>query len=373
VRDERIYVDLAVEPALDEARHPVAALHAAERRAGDAAARDEVARHDVERLALARDAAHRGEAPAHPSRLDRLAHDRHVAGRLEGVVGAEAVRQLEDALHRVGVADERLGRALSARKLEPVVGEVDADDPLRALEAAARDRAEADHAGAEDDAGRAGLHFRGVHRRAEAGREAAGEEASAFERRLAGHLRERDLGHHGVLGERRGAHEVADRLAARVREPGRPVRKEALVLLLADREAEVRALVAAVEALAALRREERDDVVARLDRLDPFPDLLDDAGTLVPEHRGRVARRVGARGRVEVGVADAARDEADERLAGARLRELHFLHRERRTELLENGGADLHLTIVIRYPARANQDVFGGAHLSAFPTRSSAR
>jgi len=41
--------------------------------------------------------------------------------------------------------------------------------------------------------------------------------------------------------------------------------------------------------------------------------------------------------------------------------------------VLENGGADSHRAIVIRYPARANQDVFGGAHLSAFPTRSSAR
>src|SRR5919108_2917754 len=97
VRDERIHVELAVEPSLDKAWHAVAALHAAEGRAGDPAAGDEVARDDVERLALARDAAHRGEAPAHPSRLDRLSHDRHLAGGLERVVGAEAVRQLEDA------------------------------------------------------------------------------------------------------------------------------------------------------------------------------------------------------------------------------------------------------------------------------------
>src|SRR5207302_8215745 len=159
-----------------------------------------------------------------------------------------------------------------------------------ALEAAAGNRAEADHAGAEDDAGRAGLHLRGVHRRAEAGREAAREEAGAVERRLAGHLRERYLGHHRVLGKGRGAHEVPDRLAARVGKPGRPVREQALVLLLADREAEVGALVEAVDAVTALRREQRDDVVARLDRLDALADPPDDTGSLVPEPRGRVAR-----------------------------------------------------------------------------------
>ena len=89
--------------------------------------------------------------------------------------------------------------------------------------------------------------------------------ARALERRLGVDLRERDLRHHRVLGERRGAHEVADRLAAR-REPRRAVGQVALVLLLADREAEVRAVAQAVDALAALRREERDDVVAGRDR-----------------------------------------------------------------------------------------------------------
>src|SRR5216117_949138 len=39
-------------------------------------------------------------------------------------------------------------------ELEPVRGEVDADDPLRSLQAASRHRAEPDHAGAEDDADR---------------------------------------------------------------------------------------------------------------------------------------------------------------------------------------------------------------------------
>src|SRR4051794_33202553 len=53
VRDERVDVDVAVEVALHELRHLVAALHAAERRAAHAPAGDQVAGDDVERLALA--------------------------------------------------------------------------------------------------------------------------------------------------------------------------------------------------------------------------------------------------------------------------------------------------------------------------------
>ena len=83
--------------------------------------------------------------------------------------------------------------------------------------------------------------------------------------------------------------------------------------------------LAAVLALAALRREERDDVVAGLDVAHALPNALDDAGALVAEHGRRVAGRVGAGGRVEVRVADAARHEPDEHLAGLGLRELELL------------------------------------------------
>ena len=136
---------------------------------------------------------------------------------------------------------------------------------------------------------------------------------------------------------------MADRLAVQ-REARRAVREVALVLLLADREAEVRAVAAAVDALAALRREERDDVIAGRERRDALADLLDDAGALVPEHGRRVAGRIGARGGVEIGVADAAGDEAHEHLAGARLGQLDLAHDERLPELLEDGGSDLHQT-----------------------------
>ena len=146
---------------------------------------------------------------------------------------------------------------------------------------------------------------------------------------------------------------MADRLAL-ARESRGAVGEEALVLLLADREAEVGARAAAMDALAALRREERHDVVARLHRADTVADTLDDARALVPEHRRRIAGRIGARRRIEVGVADPARDQPDQDLARFRLRELELLHLERRAEGLENGGADLHgSSLCARFPRRA--------------------
>ncbi len=72
-------------------------------------------------------------------------------------------------------------------------------------------------------------------------------------------------------------------------------------------------------------------------------DRLDDARALVAEHRRRVAGRVGAGGRVEVGVADAAGDEPDQHLARAGLGEVELLHDERLPELLEDRGSHLHL------------------------------
>ena len=134
---------------------------------------------------------------------------------------------------------------------------------------------------------------------------------------------------------------MAHRLAV-AREARRPVGEVAEPLLVADRDAAVRPPAAAVDALAALRREERDDVVAGRDERDARADALDDTRALVAEHARHVSGRVGARGRVQVGVTDAARREPDEHLALLRLREVELLDDERLSELLEHGGADLH-------------------------------
>ena len=73
--------------------------------------------------------------------------------------------------------------------------------------------------------------------------------------------------HLPVVREDRLVGVVSDR-DLRSAQANRPVREMAKVLLLADRQAEVRPRVAAVDALAALRREQGDDVVADGDRAD---------------------------------------------------------------------------------------------------------
>ncbi len=72
-----------------------------------------------------------------------------------------------------------------------------------------------------------------------------------LERRLGVDLRQGDLRHHRVLGEGRTAHEMADSVAT-AGDAGGAVGEEALVLLLADRQAEVGPRVEAMDALAAL-------------------------------------------------------------------------------------------------------------------------
>src|SRR5437588_10035166 len=92
VREERLDVHVACKPAFDELRDLGPPLDTTERAAGDAPAGDEEARYHLQYVSLAGDAAHGRQSPRLACRLDRLAHDGHVAGRLEGVVRAEPGR-----------------------------------------------------------------------------------------------------------------------------------------------------------------------------------------------------------------------------------------------------------------------------------------
>jgi hypothetical protein len=65
------------------------------------------------------------------------------------------------------------------------------------------------------------------------------------------------------------------------RETGRPVGQVAEVLLLADREAEIREGTKAVGALAALRREQRHDMIALSHERDSLAAALHDTGALM--------------------------------------------------------------------------------------------
>jgi hypothetical protein len=245
-------------------------------RARDAPPGDQVARHDLEHLPAAGHARDRAQAPAHARGLDGLAHDPHAAGRLEGVVRAEAVGHVEDRLHGVVAADEGVRGALAAGHRQAVLGEVDADDAFGAGDAAAGDRAQADEAGAEDHARRAPPHLGDVERGADARGRAAGQGADDVRRRGGVDLGHRDLGQDRRLGEGARAHEVAQRLAA-ARQARGAVGQVPLTLLLADGQADVGPVRQAVDALAALRREQREDAIA-----DPTPSTPSPTASTMP-------------------------------------------------------------------------------------------
>ena len=162
--------------------------------------------------------------------------------------------------------------------------------------------------------------------------------------RFRGNLRQSDVRHHRVLGERACPHEVSKGLTI-ARKPSRAVGHVTLVLLLADRQAQVRAVTTAVLTLATLGREERDHSVADLYPADPVTDLLDNPAAFVSQHRGRVSRWIGARGAVHVRMAYAARLEPYERLAGTRPGQLDVGHIQRSPEFLEHRSPHLHRSL----------------------------
>ena len=82
-------------------------------------------------------------------------------------------------------------------------------------------------------------------------------------------------------------------------------------------------------------------MVADVDARNSGTDGLHDAGALVPEHRGAPSRR-GAVDRILIGVAHAARMQADTDLARAGLGQLELRHRHRPARALEHGRADPH-------------------------------
>jgi len=133
---------------------------------------------------------------------------------------------------------------------------------------------------------------------------------------------------------------MPDRLAV-TRQPGRSVGEVAEVLLLADRQAQIRVGAQAVHALAALGREQSHHQVTRRQRGDALADTLDESSALVAEHGRRVPRRIDSRRGVHVGVADPARGEPHEDLARPRLGEIDLGDAQRRGELLQHGGSDL--------------------------------
>ena len=101
--------------------------------------------------------------------------------------------------------------------------------------------------------------------------------------------------------------------------------------------AAVRVAAEAHIAVAAEDRQAADDVIARLDVGHFLADLLNDAGGLVAEDGGR-REHPQTLDEVQVGVADAAGDGADEYLAAAGLIDVDVVDLEWLAGAVEDGG-----------------------------------
>lgn len=239
--------------------------------------------------------------------LEGGAHHADVARAVEGVVAA-AVGHLDQFLLdglalELGGVDEVGGAELAAPGLLAVVN-VHHDDLAGLVLNSTLDDGETDAAGTEDgDVGSfldAGGHYGGAVAR----RDSAAQQAGSVGGDLGRHGDDGNVGHHGVLREGRGAHEVEQVLAAGLEARG-AVGHDTLALGGADLTAEVGLAGLAELALAALGGADRvsggvgciearnllesNDKVAGLHGSDALADGLDDTGTLVTQDDGESA------------------------------------------------------------------------------------
>ena len=235
-----------------------------------------------------------------------------------------------------------MGHAESLADLLARRVDVNAHDHVGADHAGALDDVETDAAQAEHHHVRPRLHLRGVDHRADTGGYAAADVANLVERRVLADLCQGDLRKHRVIREGRRAHVVVDDPVLAERKPAGAVGHHALALGLANRLAQIGLAGGAVLALTALRRIQRDHVVALAKRRHARPHVDDDAGTLVAQNRREQAFRICAGQGERVGVADAGRLDLDQHFAGPRSVEIDGLDAERHTRLPGYGGLRLH-------------------------------
>mmetsp|Transcript_47024 Transcript_47024/g.80923 ORF Transcript_47024/g.80923 Transcript_47024/m.80923 type:complete len:303 (+) Transcript_47024:123-1031(+) len=219
VGDELVHLQLARQVLVHVHRQHRAPLGAPEGGAGPAAAGDELERARGDLHAAGRHADDAALAPALVAALEAGAHGLLQADALEGVVHAAG------ALFHRHVHDHLLDGAVVVRGVHADGGpellrpgelarvDVHGDDLRGARGLGAHDHREAHAAQPEDGDLGPRLHLHRVHHGAVARGDPAPKQAHLLERGVVRHLGHGDLGHHRVLAEGGGAHEVVDRLA----------------------------------------------------------------------------------------------------------------------------------------------------------------
>src|SRR5690606_37587257 len=151
-------------------------------------------------------------------------------------------------------------------------------------------------------------------------------------------LRHRNLRQHRVVRERRAAHVVVDLLLAD-RKTTRAVRHHALTLRGADRRAQVRLARQTGFALPALRRVQRNDVIALLYRRHAPTDVHHHPGALVPEYHREQPFRIRPGARELIGTAHARGLDLHQHLAVLRTVQFDGRHFQRLAGLVSDSGA----------------------------------
>jgi hypothetical protein len=198
-----------------------------------------------------------------------------------------------------------------------------------------------DAAEAEHRDGGTRFDFRRVEHRADAGGDAATEQADLVQRRRRVDLGQRDFRHHGVFGEGGTAHVVEDRRAV-LREAAGAVRHVTGPDGGGDGLAQIGFRRGAVFAIAAFRDVQRNDMIARLQRLHARAAFHHDATALMAEDAGKGAFRIVAGERERIGMADAAGDHFQQHLSFTRTFDIDFLDGERLFRFPGNGGTRFH-------------------------------
>src|SRR6516164_7335259 len=351
VGDHRVDLDLSIHVPVDDFRHVGAAARAAEGCALPHATGDELERTGGDFLSGLRDADDHGDAPAAMAALERLAHHGGITGAVEGEIGA-AVGERHQMLDEVA-ADllwiDEMGHAEATAPFLLRIIDVDPDDLVRGDHLGALDDIQTDPAEPKDHDIRTRRHLGGVDDGTDARRYAAANVTARVEGRVFADLRDRDLGQHREVRERRAAHIVVDGLSP-IAEARGSVGHHALALGGADRGAKIGLLAQAAFALAAFGRVERDDMIARLHRVHARADLADDPGAFVAENGREDSLAVEAVERIGIRVTDARRLDLDQNFAGLRSFQIELDDFQRLLCFESDGGACLHGRILSACP-----------------------
>lgn len=182
-------------------------------------------------------------APSLVARFQGSTHHVDVAGAVEGIV-APTVRHLDQLVGDAGPLGQpgRVDEVRGAEVLAPLLlGRVQVydDDPTGLLREGPLDHAQAYASRAEHGNARSGLDIRGGPGRPVPRGDATAQKTCLFRRRILLDRHDRDVGHHGVLREGRGAH-IVQEIFSSAPEASRPIRHEASALRGADLAAKIR-------------------------------------------------------------------------------------------------------------------------------------